>query len=255
MADDVTITVALEGDEISLASFRTALSAFDDLINALTSEVAGGSTVEWSLEALEVGSAIATVKARVLAGDPEGPARVSAAYEVVGDSLSKGNRIPFSADVQRPAGRLARVLQDHVVAVRLETPQRDFTLSAAPLKVQPPSAALRPSLGAVEGHIETLSRKRGLRFVLYDIVDDRAVACYLQPGNEDMVQQLWGRRAIVEGDIRRDPVTGRPTVIRRITAIIPVAELGPDDWRAARGALPGDGIPAEVAIRQVRDGW
>ncbi len=252
---DVTITVALEGEDISLASFVTAVSALDELLGALAAEVAGDSTMTWNVESLEVGSAIATVRGRVVAGSPDGPERVSAAYESVGAALAQRQPIPYSLGVQRPAGRLAALLQDHVVAIRLETPQRDFTIAAVPRPVQAPISAMRPGLGAVGGRIETRSQRGKLRFILYDIVDDKAVACYLDQGNEGMVQQLWGRRAIVEGEVRRDPLTGRPTAIRRITAVTPVPELGPSDWRDARRALPWDGIPAEEAIRQVRDAW
>lgn len=252
---DVTITVALEGEDISLASFVMAVSALDDLLNALAAEVASDSTVTWNIESLEVGSAIATVSGRVLAGSPDGPERVSAAYELVGDALAQRQPIPYSIGVRRPAGRLAALLEDHVAAIRLETPQRDFTVTAGPGPVQASISAMRPGLGAVQGRIETSSRRGKLRFVLYDHVDDKAVACYLDQGHEDMVDQLWGRRAIVEGEVRRDPLTGRPTAIRRITAVTLVPELSPSDWRAARRALPWDGIPAEEAIRQVRDDW
>ena len=92
---------------------------------------------------------------------------------------------------------------------------------------------------------------------MYDTLDDRAIACYLNPGEEDRIQMLWGRRAIVEGEIRRDPWSGRPTVIRQITDVVPLPERGPDDWQAARSALAEvwDGEPAEEAIRRIRDAW
>lgn len=252
---DVTITVALEGEDISLASFATAVSALDELLKALSSEVASDSTVAWDVDSLHAGSAIATVRGRVVDGSPDGPARVSAAYEHVGDAMARREPVPYPPSVQRPASKLAALLQDHVVSIRMETPQRDYTIAAAPPPVQVPLNVMRPSLGAVEGRIQTLSSRGGLRFTLFDTLEDQAVSCYLSPGKEDMIQQLWGRLAIVEGEIRRDPLTGRPTAIRRITAVTPVEELGPDAWREARGALPWDGEPAEVAIRRVRDGW
>lgn len=189
---------------------------------------------------------------RVLGGDPDGTIRVSAAYETVGEALARGGAIPYSPKIRRPARALAKLLKDDVTAVRLETPQRDFTILAGPSQ---PEVRIAPTLGAVEGRIQTLSNRGSLRFTLFDTLEDHAVSCYLSAGDEGMIQQLWGHLAIVEGEIRRDPLTGRPTAIRRITAVTPIEVLGPDAWHAARGALPWDGVPAEQAIRQVRDGW
>lgn len=249
---DVTITVALEGSEIPLPSFATAVAELNRLITALTAEVASDSTLAWDIESLEAGSAIATVRGRVLGGDPEGTSRVLVAYEAVGDALSQHGVIPYSPRVRRAARKLAALPKRHLTAVRLETSQREFTLVAGPPQ---PVSRVDATIGAIEGRIQTLSNRGSLRFTLFDTLEDRAVSCYLSPGDDDMIQQLWGHLAIVEGQVRRDPVTGRPTAIRRITAVTPLEVLGPDAWRAARGALPWDGIPAEQAIRQVRDGW
>lgn len=249
---DVTITVALEGPEISFPSFATAVYELNRLVMALSTEVAKDSQLAWKVEALEVGSAIATMSGRVVGGDPDGTIRVSTAYEAVGEALARGGVIPYPPKIRRPAKALAKLLKDDVAAVRLETPQRDFTVLAGPSQ---PEVRTAPTLGAVEGRIQTLTNRGSLRFTLYDTLEDRAVSCYLTSGNEDMIQPLWGQLAIVEGEIRRDPLTGRPTAVRRITSVTPIEVLGPDAWRAARGAVPWDGIPAEQAIRQVRDGW
>ncbi|HUC58890.1 MAG TPA: hypothetical protein VMA95_15925 [Streptosporangiaceae bacterium] len=249
---DVTITVALDGPEIPLPSFATAVSALNQLLKALSAEVAKESKLAWDVESLEVGSTIATVRGRVLEGDPEGTILVSEAYEAVAEALARRAVIPYSLRIRRPARQLAGLLKNHVTAVRLETPQRDFTIHAGPSE---PQTRLVPAFGAVEGRIQTLSNRGSLRFTLYDTLEDHAVSCYLSPGNEDMIQQLWGQLAIVEGDIRRDSLTGRPNTIRRITAVTPIEVLGAGAWRGARGALPWDGIPAEQAVRQVRDGW
>jgi hypothetical protein len=72
------------------------------------------------------------------------------------------------------------------------------------------------------------------------------------------MRELWGRRAIVEGEVRRDPWSGRPTKIRQVTAVEPVPEdSAPGGWREARGALTRvwDGTPAEETIRKMRDAW
>lgn len=255
MAASEILTVALEGPDIPLTSFATAVSALDSLLKTLASEVATESSLAWDVDSLEVGSAIATVRGRVVTGNPDGLARVGAAYEAIGDALARQAEIPYSAKVRRHVTALTGVLADHVTAIRLETPDRDFTITTAGTQE---ARVGRPivSLGAVEGRIQTLSNRRSLRFTLYDELDDRAVSCYLRPGEEDMIQKFWGHRALVEGMVRRD-WSGRPTTIRDITDVVLMPERGPDDWLSARGVLAEtwDGTPAEDMIRKVRDAW
>jgi hypothetical protein len=251
-----TITVALEGPDTSLSSFSGVVSALDGLLKALNTEVAAQSSVVWEVESLEVGSATATVRGRIVAGDPDGVARISAAYEAIGDALERRAQVPYSVRVQRQVLALTNVLNDHVLALRLETANRDYTILR---EGQPQEARPQPlvTLGAVEGRIQALSNRRSLRFTLYDTLDDHAVACYLTPGEEGMIRMLWGLRVIVEGDVTRDPLSGRPTAIRQITDVQALPEHNPGDWREAVGALADawDGEAAEDAVRRMRDAW
>lgn len=259
MPTSETLTVALEGPDISLSSFASAVGALDGLLKDLSAEVAPGSQLVWEIDDLQMGSAIATIRGRTVAGDPEGVTRVSTAYETIGAALATGSPIPYSEPITGHVAALTAVLNDHVRALRLETANQDFTITGSGANLPSAGNAGRPliSLGAVEGRVQTLSNRGGLRFTLYDTLDDRAVACYLKPDEEDRVQMLWGRRVIVEGEIRRDPWSGRPTVIRQITEVVPMPEHGPDDWRAAKGALAEfwRDEPAEESIRRIRDAW
>ena len=118
-------------------------------------------------------------------------------------------------------------------------------------KVSTPLSAF----GAIEGRIETLSKRKGLRFVLYDTVHDRAVACYLREGQEELMRGGWGRRAIVEGLITRDAVTGLPASIRQVSHIEFLPETSQGSYRNARGVIPfGPEDPSpEDLIRRLRD--
>jgi hypothetical protein len=252
-----TLTVALEGPDISLSSFAAAVSALDGLLKDLSAEVAPNSQLAWEVDDLQVSSAIATIRGRTISGDQDAVARVSQAYETIGGALARGAPIPYSEGIRRRVGALTNVLNDHVSALRLETANQDYIITR---EGQPqPAGERRPlvTLGAIEGRIQTLSNRRSLRFTLYDTMEDRAVACYLKQGEEYRVQMLWGRRAIVEGEIRRDPLSGRPIAIRQITDVVPLPEREPDDWREAIGALADtwDGEPAEDTIRRMRDAW
>jgi hypothetical protein len=205
LAAEPVLTVALEGPDISLSSFATAVSALDSLLRALGAEVAPGSSLAWDVQALDAGSAVTTVLGRVISGDPAGLARVTAAFEAIGDALTRQAPIPYSPVVTRYATSLTDVLADHVTAIRLETPERDFTITpgSSTLQGAPPGPPVI-SLGGVEGRIQTLSNRRSVRFTLYDELDDHAVSCYLNPGEESLIQKFWGLRALVEGTVRRD---------------------------------------------------
>jgi hypothetical protein len=257
LAAEPVLTVVLEGPDISLSSFATAVSALDSLLTALGTEVAPGSSLAWDVQALDVGSAVTTVLGRVISGDPAAPARVTAAFEAIGDALTRQVPIPYSPVVTRHATALTDVLADHVTAIRLETPERDFTIAPGNTVQDAPQGRLPAiSLGGVEGRIQTLSNRRSVRFTLYDELDDHAVSCYLKPGEESMIQKFWGLRAVVEGTVRRDSA-GRPTTIRDITDVTLLPEHAPDDWLSLRGAWAEawDGTPAEDAIRKIRDAW
>ena len=71
-----------------------------------------------------------------------------------------------------------------------------------------------------------------------------------------MIRGMWGHRAIVEGWVNRDPISGRPVAIRRVSAIEPLPEVVPGNYLLARGILaPGlrDLRPEDV-VRRLRDG-
>jgi hypothetical protein len=261
MGDD-TLTLALGGDEIPLAEFAAAVSSFRTLVEALTAEVATGSGIEWVLTALDYSSAITTVRGRTAGADTEGQIqKVIRAYEEVGDAAERGAPIPYSPKIGAELAALASLINGHVNSIRMETAEREITLLTPP----PPSRAtggtrqLVPSdggsFGAVEGRVQTLTNRGALRFTLYDTLNDRAVSCYLAEGREAIMLDVWGRRAIVEGWVQRDPLTGRPLSVRRVREITVLPENEPGSYRAARGVSPlrpGDLLP-EVLVRRLRD--
>jgi hypothetical protein len=111
------------------------------------------------------------------------------------------------------------------------------------------------AFGAVEGRVQTLSSRGGLRFTLYDSLHDRAVSCYLAEGHEDIMRDAWGRLAVVQGLVKRDPRTGRPVTIREVRSVELLGERSPHDYKRARAAipLPEGARRAEDVIRQLRD--
>jgi hypothetical protein len=260
MGDD-TLTLALAGDDIPLAEFVAAVSRFRTIVEALTADVATGSGIEWVLTALDYSSAITTVRGQTARADSEGQVqKVIRAYEEVGDAAERGTPIPYSPRVGQEVAALTSLINGHIKSIRLETAERAIILFTPP----PTGAAgggrpLVPgdggSYGAVEGRVQTLTNRGALRFTLYDTLNDRAVSCYLAEGRDAIMLDVWGKRAIVEGWVQRDPLTGRPLSVRRVSEITVLPENEPGSYRAARGISPlrpGDLLP-EVLVRQLRD--
>jgi hypothetical protein len=254
MASD-TVTLALHGDHVSLEAFAEAVSRFQRLVSALSAEVDAVNVV-WEVDALEVSSAIATVRG-VNGAEPESVARVVRSYLEVGQALERGGTVPFSPSVRSEAKSLAEIPSKWPVdAVRFETSEDDAVVrgfQAAPVASdsRQPTAAY----GAVTGRVQTLTSRNKLRFIVYDHIHDRAVSCYLREGQESMMRQMWDRVATVEGWVTRDPDSGRPVSVRRISNVTPLHEVDPHAYLNARGRLPlseGDPSPEE-AIRRLRD--
>jgi hypothetical protein len=255
MADD-TVTIRLDGD-VPLDVFSTAVRHFNDLVAALTAEIAASARITWPLAELQTGSAL--IAARGVAARPENAEsveRVVRAFAVVGKALEAGRPIPYPQRVSEPASNIARLLGGVVSAVRFETPSDDATV------VSPPDANVRQmprvlrAFGAVEGRIQTLSSRGGLRFTLFDSLHDRAVSCYLQEDQEEIMRGAWGRWARVHGWVSRDELTGRPFAVREIQKVEVLPEWEPGSYRKAIGVLPFDpGLPLpEERIRKLRDG-
>lgn len=254
-----SVTLILDG-KVTLAELAKAIQDFDGLVEALSKEVAGNSVIEWVVSDLRAGSAFATAQGFGLPNDVNNVVR---AFENVGSAMQTGAQIPYSDFVASRAVSLTNVINGKIKAVRFETDRTEVLITkrvqlappAPPLQVAPPVASVPPNtIGMVEGIVETLSKRQGLRFVLYDSLNDKAVSCYLAPGYETVMRDAWGKRALVSGVVHRDPETGRALSVRRVTGVDVIEEQRRGDWRRARGsAPPTNDMSPEQAIRLTRD--
>lgn len=252
-----TVTLALQG-AVSLSEFSTAVANFDALIDALTAE-SDGAGIAWQLDALDYSSAITTARGVSTNGAiPERIDRVVRAYLEVGQALESGETIPFSPRVKQNAQAIAGLLSESAIdAIRFETAEDDAIVRQPPV-LAPTAQAVRPrsaSYGAVTGRIQTLTSRNSLRFVIYDHIYDRAVSCYLIEGRQALMRQMWDRMATVEGWVSREPDSGRPLTVRRVSSVTALTEAEPDAYKAARGAMrlgANDPLP-EVLTRRWRD--
>lgn len=247
------MTMALNG-EVSLEDFAQAMAHFRGLVDALKADVSPRARIDWLVDELEHDGAVATVRGISPTMDAVEP--VSIAYLVVGRALADGRRVPYSTRVAQEAAALARLLGGPITSIRFETGADDVTVvDPAGVGERPPISA---AYGVVQGRVQTLTSRQSLRFTLYDAVHDRAVACYLDADQQELMRNVWDRRARVEGWVTRDTATGRPMTIRRVRQITLVDDVAPGSaMLAARGIAPlGPGDPSAVeAIRRLRDGW
>ena len=253
MAND-TVTIVLSG-EVTISRFDHLIHNFSQLIEALQREVAGtDAEIKWLVDHLDRSSAVATVRGVPGEGTLlEQVERVVRSYAEVGQALEKQQDVPFSPAVAVPARRIARLVDHDVEHIRFETAEADATIRAVPV-AQP--YVYYGAYGGIEGRVQTLMSRGSLRFTLYDLLYDRAVSCYLSEDGEDLMRDVWGRLALVEGMVYRDPVGGRPTSVRRVSNVTLLPERDTEhSFRDARGAAPQDtsGLSPEDAIRRVRD--
>jgi hypothetical protein len=250
MAKD-TLTFALEGD-ITLASFASALSEFNSLLGNLSKEVGNNAPVDWVVEELYAGSAIATFHG--IYDNIKIVETIVDAYEQVGEALAYGRDIPFSEAVRKNCRNITSVLNGKVTSLRFETPASDFIISGRS-QIGEKSAIMKYSLGTVKGTIQTVSMRKKLNFTVWDALFDKPVSCYIHEGQEELLRSSWGKRAIVTGRIGRQAESGRPIVIREVKNIEIIEKPERGSYKHARGALPwkqGDEKP-EVILRRMRN--
>ena len=250
------------------------MGLFAELVNALSEEV-GSPGLDWVVDDLQVSSAHATARP---SSDTQAAQKVVHAYAVVGSALENRTPVTVSRRVRRAANKLVSIQDKRVRAVRFETAEKDSVIptgqsetrrllsapkgkeTTAMTVMEGPSGALAvithsPSFGAIQGRIQTLSNRGTLRFTVYDLLYDKAVGCYISEGREQLLRNVWGRLASIEGLVTRDPINGRPLAVRQVRNIS-LVQGSPDapNYEDARGAGPSlTKLSPEDAIRRVRD--
>jgi len=250
---DRSVTIRI-GGEVSVGDFAERASLWAKVLESLAEEY--GLPVRWEMADFNYSSAVLTAAPVVESEEAERHVgQLPDKYLWCAQELRAGR-----ADPQSSTQALMRRLAEKATLeadITFETPEDEVTFTGA---VEPPASSGSPfeipeTYGTVRGRIETLSRRRGLRFTLYDQLWDRAVSCYIRPGAEEELRDAWGRLVDVTGLVTRDPRTDRPVSVRQVTSIemVPTPEsLG---FEAALGAIvpDPDSPPSEVIIRQLRD--
>ena len=240
-----TITFEL-GGRVDVKRLEGGITVFRRLITSLTVNMG----VAWVVEDLQAGSAAITVRGE--ADDPAKVEQIVGEFGRIGKALEEHENLSHTNRVEKAANAV-RNFAASVEYVRFGTPDADYMIYANGRTTSLP--ATTSALGAVAGRVQTLSNRAGLRFNLYDTVHDKAIGCYLTPGQEELMREAWGMRALVSGLVSRERATGRPIAIRQIGNVEILHDVAPGSYRQARGAVSwqeGDLLP-EDTVRLLRD--
>ena len=241
------------GGELPVDKLSEVFARFSQVLDALSES--HSADVRWVIAGLDYGSASAL--ARAVPRDDEAQRRIPAMCDDYTDAARRvqdGN-----ADRTFLLHRQMRellVLADDAHPIVVESGRQRVVVEASVAPLALPAAdgweQDATSLGTVRGRVETLSRRKALSFSLYELTTDTPVRCFVVPGLEDTMRDVWGHIADVTGTVRRGAGTDRPLWIRRVTKVDRVDAGNPKGYLRARGAIRTD-EPAEVLVRRMRD--
>lgn len=250
MAEDA-VTIRLDGDDVEVTRFAQVIQLFGQMLAEVGQT--HDAAIDWLVENLEYGSAIAT--ARPVPRNEHARELLPVMIGDLVDALVTFDGAPITT---APSKLRSAVLQLQRVAkfdspITIEVRDVDVELRGDPVTpvVVPPQNVT--SLAVLRGRIETLAHRQGPRFMLYPLKSKAAVRCDLRDGQEDLVRPAWNHVADVTGRVVRDSDTGRPLRMWDVTDVTVVDPGDPRGYRAAKGAVDSAGEPAEKIIRRIRD--
>ena len=227
-----SVTLDFDGAVVTPDTFRRLVSAFVDLLNAVTDKAAGtGKRTVWNMAVskgsrLLIATAVAdrateTVAKRVIKAIPDGLRRL--------EKGAPASPAYFDQRALRAARELASMSKERKLTyVR-------FRADGSPIAVSQRSAdtAVRllgqhQALGSVEGKLQTISERGSLQFVVFDSLYDKGINCFMDEAIMEQAMQAFRRRVIVTGMIQYDHES-RPVSIRvdNIQVLKDVHELPP----------------------------
>jgi hypothetical protein len=112
------------------------------------------------------------------------------------------------------------------------------------------------TLGSVRGRIEPSPTLPDGQFRLRASDWEGDVVCTVAEDHHALLDGAWGRRAVVTGNVRRDPETDRPAELSDVTDIRILPDAAPGELlRSLAGIAPAPpgAEPPEVFIRRWRD--
>ncbi|MCY2953305.1 MAG: hypothetical protein NTU53_15195 [Planctomycetota bacterium] len=260
-----SVIIKIDGS-VSVADFRVVVSAFADLLLALTAETNVEAVVDWIVSDLRAGST--QITGRGTFGNAEGKATVETVvreYENLSRAAREGRIEAFSIPVREAMqsitsvinGKIRRILMStldtpDLVAIENRLEEVDSVDAHSTRKEPRPYAR-----AAIKGQIVTLDDKHGVYFTLQEAYTQRHIRCWPGKKQRSNLGRFWEAKTwiIVEGTYMR---YGNSPSLTHITDIVELPDAEKGSWRQAIGAAPrGPGaqdISSADAVRKVRDG-
>ncbi|MGH8541223.1 MAG: hypothetical protein ACRETW_12065 [Stenotrophobium sp.] len=201
------ITLELDEEEISIADFQRAFDGFFGLVKEVTKAVAPRRNPNaWAVKVYE-GSAGVGVSNLGSEFSVEEISSITNTLFAGLDALKEGARNSFFSDrAIEHAKSIANIFKGTKVQpnVRLWS-KRDRALPISRALVEKATEILAPAYeeqGAVEGTLERLESHTKLQFVIYDVIDERAVRCEITEGLMEQAWKAWRQRVEVSGSVK-----------------------------------------------------
>lgn len=218
-----TIALALKGENITSDKLRDSISAFYDFVTEISAQVSGmREPVKW----------IVTVRhgSVILLNNPVVKEENIDIIEKTVDALHYGIT-NLENKTERPAYFTDKALEllqnlvsvssagsDELTEINIAINRGFHVLTRRATANIDTILGLRyKSLGSVEGTLQTISERGGLKFTIYDSLDDRPVRCYIPENLRcealDVAAKAFGQRIYVFGMISYDQY-GTPKTIQ-----------------------------------------
>lgn len=246
------ISIKLNGS-IPLDEYRKAIDSFSQLIASLSNDIAGKDMVSWRVAKLHTGSAFIEVAGHSI--DAQAVDSVVAAYTTAADAVATNRPIPYSPTIRTHFYRLIKLIDGNIKSIEFGTEQVNRIVDTPIVHQDVELPAQTVSVGSISGQVETLSRRKGLYFTIYDQIFNKAVRCNMRKEQEPLMRNIWGKKAIVSGKITRDRRTGQPLSVNEVFEIEVVETSDSGDLSEFRGLLrrQPNSPSSEDRIRRLRD--
>lgn len=236
-------SLQLDG-QTSLGQYVAALTAWRDSLDGATSITGATHIISQYVSDLSSGS---TITDTTIVFDEVEAANI---FERLMDrthvAVRDGSIDELPTALQKGAKQLQKVPgMDGSPSMVLRSGIQDVLVTAQDVHQARKRSSLLPRIpsetyGELIGRLQAVSSRSTFSGTLYDSTFDKAVRCYFEDGQEEMVRDQWDRRVAITGTIRRDPATGRPLSIRGISSVVALPEeTDAYAWTRARGILVG----------------
>lgn len=214
------ITLRIDGKLITPEDFKKAVHAFVELLVTVTDEISkGGKKPLWNMSVRE-GSTVFVARA---VSDVETRKTAREAIRRVKSGVSKMERGRFDSSefsqralyaVKELASLRAKVNQDGITTVEIggEGKQLAVTSKTADL-LKKNLGAQKSAFGSIEGKLSTISLRNTFQFVVYDVLADRPVNCFMPEEKFRDAHSAFGKRVSVFGMVQYDR-DGKPLSIK-----------------------------------------